>query len=175
MSLFSTSSSSSAPRQPINEAHQRVLNGGPTEAELMSAASKHESSSSSPPNGLDRMLDPDTYGALPTSSASAARGLRNMDDIFTLPPKPQRAHMKLSPVTGRTVALGNGLDLSRGMRLLEQSCLRNRIKSDSMKQRFHERPGLKRKRLRRDRWRKKFKDGFKATVARVVQLKRQGW
>ncbi|KAF8861071.1 hypothetical protein BDZ45DRAFT_672112 [Acephala macrosclerotiorum] len=90
-------------------------------------------------------------------------------------PKTKRVPMKLGPSTGRSVSIGATIDIVRGFRLLEQACARNRIRSDANKQRFHERGGLKRKRLRRERWRRRFMDGFKATVARVKQLKNQGW
>ena len=89
--------------------------------------------------------------------------------------KTERMKMKLNPSTGRSVSIGMGIDVGRGFRLLEQSCARNKVRSDANKQRFHERGGLKRKRLRRERWRKRFMEGFKATVGRVKQLKNQGW
>ena len=90
-------------------------------------------------------------------------------------PKPVRVPIKLGPSTGRSVTVGAGIDVGRGFRLLEQSCARNKVRKDANTQRFHERGGLKRKRLRRERWRKKFLEGFKATVGRVKQLKNQGW
>lgn len=91
-------------------------------------------------------------------------------------PKPVRKPLQLGPSLGRSVTIGStGIDVARGFRLVEQSCARNRVKLDAAMQRFHERGGLKRKRLRRERWRRKFMDGFKATVARVKQLKNQGW
>jgi small subunit ribosomal protein MRP21 len=89
--------------------------------------------------------------------------------------KPLRVPIKLGPSTGRSVQIGAGIDVGRGFKLLEQSCARNGVKRDANNQRFHERPGLKRKRLRRERWRRKFLEGFKATVGRVKQLKNQGW
>jgi small subunit ribosomal protein MRP21 len=89
--------------------------------------------------------------------------------------KPVRVPLKLGPSTGRQVHIGPAIDVGRGFKLLEMSCARNKVKREANTQRFHERPGLKRKRLRRERWRKKFKEGFKATVGRVKQLKNQGW
>lgn len=52
---------------------------------------------------------------------------------------------------------------------------RNRVKYDFNKQRFHERPGLKRKRLASERWRARFKKGFSHVTARVSELTRKGW
>jgi hypothetical protein len=83
--------------------------------------------------------------------------------------------MRLTPSTGRTVTIGNGIDIGRGFRLLGQSCARNKVRADFTKQRFHERGGLKRKWLRRERWRRRFMAGFKAAIGRVKQLKNQGW
>ncbi|KAG0649506.1 hypothetical protein D0Z07_4278 [Hyphodiscus hymeniophilus] len=90
-------------------------------------------------------------------------------------PSTPRAPMRLRPSTGRSVTIGTGIDVARGLRLLEQSCARNRVRSDATQQRFHERGGLKKKRLRRQRWRKRFLEGFQATVGRVRELKNQGW
>ncbi|ROW05829.1 hypothetical protein VMCG_05170 [Cytospora schulzeri] len=85
--------------------------------------------------------------------------------------------LRLRPSIGRTVHCGKGskVDLARGLQLLNTQVRKNKVSQDLMRQRFHERPGLKRKRLRRERWRARFKDGFKATCGRVRELARQGW
>ncbi|KUI68300.1 hypothetical protein VM1G_04606 [Cytospora mali] len=85
--------------------------------------------------------------------------------------------LRLRPSIGRTVHCGKGsrVDLARGLQMLNVQVRRNKVSQDLMRQRFHERPGLKRKRLRRERWRARFKDGFKATCGRVRELARQGW
>ncbi|KAF3356792.1 hypothetical protein VdG1_06215 [Verticillium dahliae VDG1] len=51
----------------------------------------------------------------------------------------------------------------------------NNTKELARLQKRHERPGLKRKRLRSERWRARFKIGFAATVSRVQELRNQGW
>lgn len=68
-----------------------------------------------------------------------------------------------------------GRDLGRAFRVLSALVARDRIKADFNKQKFHERPGLRRKRLKCERWRKKFKTGLIGTVARVQKLKSMGW
>lgn len=85
--------------------------------------------------------------------------------------------LRLRPSVGRTVNCGKGskVDLARGLQLLNSQVRKNRIQQDLFRQRFHERPGLKRKRLKSERWRARFKDGFKATCGRVRELARQGW
>jgi hypothetical protein len=83
--------------------------------------------------------------------------------------------LRLTPQIGRTITLGPGIDLIRGIRLLEHSCIRNRVRGDFNRQRFHERPGLRRKRLKSMRWRKNFMISFRHTVDRVKQLRLQGW
>lgn len=82
---------------------------------------------------------------------------------------------RLRPSVGRTVPIGGQVDLARGLGMLNLRVRVNRVSQDVNRQRFHERPGLKRKRLRRERWRVRFKDGFKATCKRVTDLARQGW
>jgi len=78
-------------------------------------------------------------------------------------------------VTGRTITVGPGVDIGRAFTLLGQHCARNAVRRDYATQIFHERPGLKRKRLARLRWRSRFMDGFKAAVLRTKALKQQGW
>lgn len=83
---------------------------------------------------------------------------------------------RLRPSIGRTVHIDKTkIDLARGLGLLNLRVRVNKVSQDLTRQRFHERPGLKRKRLRRERWRARFKDGFKATCKRVQDLARQGW
>ncbi|KAF2721410.1 hypothetical protein K431DRAFT_284792 [Polychaeton citri CBS 116435] len=91
----------------------------------------------------------------------------------TLTPSP----VKLGPSVGRTVNIdpARGFDASRAFRQLEMNCNRNGVKRHAMRQRFHERPGLKRKRLHSERWRRRFKEGFRETVKMVQRMKRQGW
>lgn len=88
-----------------------------------------------------------------------------------------RPELKLSPSTGRTVALdpSKGLDIAKCIRMLEVGCTRNNVRYDQKMQRFHERPGLTRKRLKVSRHRRRFKRGFVAMVKRVQHLRAQGW
>lgn len=81
------------------------------------------------------------------------------------------------PSVGRTIELdpGRGVDLARGLQRLQAQLNVNKVRSDQQRQRFHERPGLKRKRLKGERWRKRFKQGFIAIVEKVQQMRKQGW
>jgi ribosomal protein S21 len=84
---------------------------------------------------------------------------------------------RINPSLGRTVGVDadRNMDLARAFRTLEIKCSTNRVKQDFNKQRFHERPGMKRKRLASERWRRRFKEAFKATVRRVEDMRRKGW
>ena len=103
-------------------------------------------------------------------------------DVATqLPPAPSIAqnpkYPRLDASTGRSVDLdpSKGRDLVRGLGQLNSLLARNKVRADFNKQRFHERPGLKRKRLKSQRWRKRFKEGFREVVGRVSALTRKGW
>jgi len=61
------------------------------------------------------------------------------------------------------------------LRVLNRMVRDDQVKNKFHSQKFHERKGLKKKRLRSQRWRSRFKHGFKATVSRVIELKKQGW
>lgn len=84
---------------------------------------------------------------------------------------------KLGPSLGRsvTVSAQKSMDLARAFRSLEIKCAVNNVKRDFNTSRFHERPGMKRKRLKQVRWRARFKAGFQAIVRRVEDMRRKGW
>ncbi|KAF2623647.1 hypothetical protein BU25DRAFT_400192 [Macroventuria anomochaeta] len=84
---------------------------------------------------------------------------------------------RLNPTYGRSVDLdpSRGRDIVRGIGMLGSLMARNKIKGDFNKQRFHERGGLKRKRLNSERWRARFKKGFQGVTGRVIELTRKGW
>ena len=81
------------------------------------------------------------------------------------------------PTVGRTIEVykEGGQHVAGALKTLEILCSVNKIRADLNRQRFHERPGLKRKRLKSERWRKLFKASFKMTVARVQEMRRKGW
>lgn len=85
------------------------------------------------------------------------------------------AQVTLRPITGRTIHVGGNTDAARAFLFLDISCKRNRVAVDFQRQKFHERPGLKRKRLRSQSWRRKFRQAFLQTTERVQDLVKQGW
>lgn len=117
---------------------------------------------------LDRMLSPKV------SNTDLKDVISNLTSTVTAPVAPKPA-LRLNARTGRSVVVAGGVDIGRSFNLLGMSCTRNKVRSDFNRQRFHERGGLKRKRLKRERWQKRFMNGFRATVSRVKEMKRQGW
>ena len=92
---------------------------------------------------------------------------------------PRRATrtVRSRPTVGRTIEVvpERGMDVGRALKSLHRLCSQNKVASDVRKQRFHERPGMKRKRLKSQRWRRAFKASFQATVMRVKEMRRKGW
>ncbi|KAL9095315.1 MAG: hypothetical protein Q9165_002572 [Trypethelium subeluteriae] len=128
---------------------------------------------SSRSGGLDwsRMIDPSGGSPVSKEKEWSTQNGPPLPKKVPLPP------MRLGPQAGRSVNVDarKNMDVGKAFRQLEILVARNRIRADFAKQRFHERPGLKRKRLKSERWRKRFKVAFKATIARVKELKRKGW
>ena len=91
--------------------------------------------------------------------------------------EPLNPPVRLDAFVGRSelVDPGHGVDFARALAKVQMKCNYNNIKGDQYRQMFHERPGLKRKRLKSERWRKKFKVGFTALVGKVQKLRSQGW
>ncbi|KAL2677265.1 hypothetical protein Neosp_011034 [[Neocosmospora] mangrovei] len=92
-----------------------------------------------------------------------------------------RPQIRAKAVTGRTVFVKERITRTSGptpmvaLRVLGRMIREDQVKNKYHSQKFHERKGLKKKRLRSQRWRARFKHGFKATVSRVIELKKQGW
>jgi small subunit ribosomal protein MRP21 len=112
------------------------------------------------------MLDPNLSNK-PSESANLATQQKEMFANYP----------RLNPTYGRMVELdaSRGRDLVRGIGMLGSLMARNRIKHEQAKQRFHERGGLKRKRLASERWRARFKTGFRDVTRRVSELTSKGW
>ncbi|KAB5513090.1 hypothetical protein GE09DRAFT_637683 [Coniochaeta sp. 2T2.1] len=173
-------------------------------SDLLSALKIPTSSTSSSSSGLPPRPPPTTKptwadlrpSTTPTSKAASPPPSTTsdpyLDDMAMLPgiiswdinefqsrnklAKPVPLEMRnLRPSTGRTIEKYGNVDVARAFSLLDMACKRNGVKTDLFRQRYHERPGLKRKRLSSERWRAAFKLGFRATVGRVQELRKQGW
>ena len=106
---------------------------------------------------------------------NATAGLANWQPDEFMPAR-EETEMRLSPSTGRTVQVNkSNVDLARAFRMLNKAVMRNKMKTDLRLQSFHERPALKRKRKLRERWQKRFQQGFYGVLERVRELKGQGW
>lgn len=84
------------------------------------------------------------------------------------------ATIKSRPSLGRTVYVTDD-GVARALQTLAREVRDNNVRVDQKMQRFHERPGLKRKRLKSERWRKRFMIAFKATVQKVQEMRKKGW
>lgn len=100
-----------------------------------------------------------------------------LDNIKLKPAVRAKRTIRSRPTVGRTIEVyqEGGQHVAGALKKLDILCSVNRIRSDQSRQRFHERPGLKRKRLKSERWRRLFKASFKMTVARVQEMRRKGW
>ncbi|CAK7214400.1 hypothetical protein SBRCBS47491_002130 [Sporothrix bragantina] len=128
---------------------------------------RHSSSSSGP----QQSSTPSTYSRPGLKPGESARLTSNSSR--THPGGGTR--ITLGPITGRTVHVGGQTDAANAFLMLNIMVRRNQVAQDFQRQRFHERPGKKRKRLASEWWRRKFRRGFIATVDRAKELARQGW
>lgn len=139
-----------------------------------SAPSARTRSRRPPGLSFDDMAMPEARGGsggVANKAVDAASALQaQQEKVF-------ESYPRLNPTYGRTVDLdpSRGRDIVRGIGMLGSLMARNKIKNDVNKQRFHERNGLKRKRLNSERWRARFKVGFRHVTARVSELTKKGW
>lgn len=116
----------------------------------------------------------DIAGIIGTAANKYTNSVKSID--------PTTQHtIRAAPVVGRTVFIkprmsGNSAPTpTTAFRQLQRIVANEKVRNKWHTQKFHERKGLKRKRLSSERWRARFKAGFKATVSRVLELKKQGW
>lgn len=140
----------------------------PTSTGLRRNQANRAASGANPPGILEELLSDMNLQTPSSEDLSRFSGMMAQESASDV-------KYRLRPSVGRTVHLDTKVDLARGLGLLNTRVRVNKIAQDVAKQRFHERPGLKRKRLRSERWRARFKDGFKANCKRVQELARQGW
>jgi small subunit ribosomal protein MRP21 len=163
-----SSPSDAPPTAPARARNSRVFGAD------FSAPPSRTRSRKPPGLNFDDMVMPDSLsggGAVTPSPRDAANALAaQQENTF-------ESYPRLNPTYGRTVDLApaRGRDIVRGIGMLASLMARNKVKHDFNKQRFHERNGLKRKRLNSERWRARFKVGFKHVTARVTELTRKGW
>ncbi|KAL0257140.1 hypothetical protein SLS55_007950 [Diplodia seriata] len=143
--------------------------GVPSGSSADEAAARYEGAESSRTSGQIDSMIPNMGNLFNFGYGKTAqqKSLVEPPDPATLP--------RLGPTVGRSVSIRDNVDLAKGLRQLDHICGRNRIRGDFNRQRYHERPGLTKKRLASMRWRRRFMEGFRATVSRVQYLKRQGW
>jgi hypothetical protein len=93
----------------------------------------------------------------------------------------QRPQIRTKSVVGRTIFIRDRATATsahspgQAFRMLNRLTKQQHIKNKYHSQKFHERNGMRKKRLRSERWRARFKKGFKACVTRTLELKKQGW
>lgn len=102
---------------------------------------------------------------------AATQYKKNLELAMEPPP------FRLGPTLGRTVSVdaSKNIDVARAFTLVNVRCASNKVRQDARSQLFYERPGTRRKRLLSERWRRRFKENFKATVRRVEEMRRKGW
>ena len=83
--------------------------------------------------------------------------------------------IKSRPSVGRTVDVRASQGLAAALQLLQRELNNNRVQADQRRGRFYERKGKKRKRLKTERWRKRFMEAFLATIELTWKMRRQGW
>lgn len=79
------------------------------------------------------------------------------------------------PSLGRIVEIDSKVDIGKSLSILKKLVRTQNIKNDQQRQRFYERPGVRRKRLRRERWRARFKENFHNAVEKIKAMRRMGW
>lgn len=101
----------------------------------------------------------------------------NLRSTSRAAPPVRKVEMKLGPTLGRQIPVEpeRGVDLGSALRKLGQTIGQNRIRQDSLAQRFHVRKGMVRKQKKMQRWQKLFKVSFQDTVKKIQRMQAQGW
>ena len=162
-------SDSATPKDP-NAPTSRSPSSHETSYDVMRAALRHDQS-----KPLARRQGVIAREMMPKGTALDTPSMVASDAARPTPLPPLPPPVRTDAFTGRAVPVGHTVMLAQAVRHLDGKLAYNNVRGDFMKQRFHERKGLKRKRLKSERWRRRFKEGFKAVVEKVKNMKRQGW
>jgi len=160
-SIFSPEQQQSTPSMPnAGNSYTDALNA-------LSEAMKPAAGKGTSPSIYNDLLFPSSATSTSTTPTLPSRP----------PPRHEITHLRLSSRTGRTIEVfpNDPADLALKLKRLSATVVRNKVPQDFIRQRFHERPGLKRKRLHSQRWRAKFKLGFGSMVGKVAEMRRMGW
>ncbi|KAL2153517.1 hypothetical protein VTH82DRAFT_4672 [Thermothelomyces myriococcoides] len=153
----------------------------PTTTTTSSSSSSSSTSSSSSSSSLSEETGSDPFNLPEQIASDMERATGPMmstwseDEFLPKHYDVSEPELRLRPSTGRTIPIKGNVDVARGFRLLQRVVSQNKLRAHVRLTRFHERPALKKKRLRSERWRERFKNGFRATINRVMELKAQGW
>jgi Ribosomal protein S21 len=114
-----------------------------------------------------------------SSSLSSSNPVDSIKDLWANDARDLDTSKNLSAKFGNFVSMnlrGRGdSNVAVKLRTLSALAVNNKVPQTFNRQRFHERPGLKRKRLKSERWRARFKRNFKAICGRVGDFTKQGW
>ena len=110
----------------------------------------------------------------PETTVSASYKMANAINSLQFQPRASRS-IHSHPSLGRAIEIQARTDLAKGFFQLNKLVRQNKVKHNQKMQRFHERPGVKRKRLQRERWRARFKENFHNAVEKIKTMKRMGW
>jgi ribosomal protein S21 len=161
-----------SPQRPGSIPYRDVTRDGRTSADLASESRYRSYRQITDRQGfVDREAFANEFNEVDTATLLDTASRRVTKARTLLPP------VRLDAFVGRSEDVDplKGVDLGRAIRKLEIKCAYNNVRQDFNKQRFHERPGLKRKRLKSQRWEKRFREGFKAVVSKVQKMRMKGW
>ncbi|KAA8894934.1 hypothetical protein FN846DRAFT_894624 [Sphaerosporella brunnea] len=159
---------SAASARPSLALYARALRQFGTSAARAAGNDQNDKNSPSPMAGLF-----DTLFSTPRAPSSFRPNFSPSANQLPLshlnvPQKPP----KMGPTAGRSVVVQG--DVAQAFMRLRSIISQNKVRQDFHYQKFHERPGLKRKRLRSERHRRRFKEGFKRMVALVMDMRKKG-
>lgn len=158
-------------KSPSAQADNRGTSAGAAREAFESFSTSKDRGRGSPLFGASKMVTSKYNSSAQRLSQDVNHDLLRRD--VPLPPRT----IRLNPSVGRSVEVdpAKGVNLIQGFARLEAIVVQNGVRRDFARQRFYERPGLKRKRLKGERWRRRFKTGFRAVVDKVETMRRQGW
>jgi len=83
--------------------------------------------------------------------------------------------LRLTPQLGRTINTNRTTTPARAIARLDALVRRNQVRAELRRQKFHERPALRRKRQWRERANDRFRGGVRAVISRTMELRQMGW
>ncbi|KAI5854142.1 hypothetical protein BZA05DRAFT_393339 [Tricharina praecox] len=155
--------------------------GASSASSASSSASASKTTGSNNATGRGNMWNTEWLNDLTATTMASTSQYRPQHNNRTAMDSPPLEHLtssmntklpKMGPTAGRSIIVQ--ADVAQAFMKLRSIISQNKVRQDFHRQKFYEPKGIRRKRLRSERYRVRFKEGFRRMISVVLDMKKKG-